>query len=283
MAMLATEDRPRALTQWKRLAARLKCVRCETIGLRLLADKPAGVNCPACGTLYRFQEGVLDLVPAEGAFSSPPEYEGFLPTFHHWTLTRRFLLRLNWGVSARKLYSLLEAAIADLTEGFCLDLPLSASTLLTPQYYAYSHLTFVAADVSWQLLRQTRQRLRALPEENVLLVRADVHTLPFRPASFAAVRCLYGLHTFADRPWALQELTAVLQPGGRFAACAYVRGERWLSDRVAGLFVKSGHFAPGATVEEFNRWFAATDLEFLDATVVGGFLLVQALRRSPSE
>ncbi len=46
---------------------------------------------------------------------------------------------------------------------------------------------------------------------------ADVHALPFTPASFDIVLCECVFSTFADKPAAAAELRRVLRPGGRLA------------------------------------------------------------------
>jgi SAM-dependent methyltransferase len=56
-------------------------------------------------------------------------------------------------------------------------------------------------------------------------VRGDASRLPFRAASFDGVCCFAALPMFADPMGALDQMTAVLRPGGRIALMAsYARG-----------------------------------------------------------
>jgi SAM-dependent methyltransferase len=67
---------------------------------------------------------------------------------------------------------------------------------------------------------------RAVEEQdpgNIGYVRGDAVDLPFRDRSFDAVCCFAALHLFDDPFAALDHMTRVLRPGGRFAVLTTVR------------------------------------------------------------
>ncbi len=75
--------------------------------------------------------------------------------------------------------------------------------------------TVVGADLTPEMLRRARFKLRRRCARRVPLTAADALSLPFRSGAFRAVTIAFGLRNIPDRPRALRELHRVLAPGGR--------------------------------------------------------------------
>lgn len=78
--------------------------------------------------------------------------------------------------------------------------------------YADSEAAITCTDLSWQMLRRARQRLRS---DRPWYVAADLTHLPFADNSFDCVTCGYVLEHLPDPGDGLVELARVLEPGGR--------------------------------------------------------------------
>jgi SAM-dependent methyltransferase len=81
----------------------------------------------------------------------------------------------------------------------------------------------VGIDASETMLARGAGELRRSGPDNLVLIRGDATTLPFRDASFDAACCFAALHLFAEPFAALDEIRRVLAPGGRIAIMTSVR------------------------------------------------------------
>lgn len=78
--------------------------------------------------------------------------------------------------------------------------------------YADADATITCTDLSWQMLRRARQRLKSGRPQ---FVAADITRLPFADGSFDCVTCGYVLEHLPDPRDGLEEIARVLEPGGR--------------------------------------------------------------------
>ena len=78
--------------------------------------------------------------------------------------------------------------------------------------YADPDAAITCTDLSWQMLRRARQRLKSVRPQ---FVAADLTQLPFADGSFDCVTCGYVLEHLPDPRHGLVEVARVLQPGGR--------------------------------------------------------------------
>lgn len=76
-------------------------------------------------------------------------------------------------------------------------------------------------DLSDQMLEIARSRARELGRK-IDLRQGDAHNLPFADAIFDTVVCTFGLCAIPDIDAALDEMTRVLQPGGRLILVDHV-------------------------------------------------------------
>lgn len=79
--------------------------------------------------------------------------------------------------------------------------------------------SIVGVDISPEMIKVGRKKLRAAGASNVTLTVGDVSELPFPDASFDAVMSVFGLHEVPEpaRSSAIAESMRVLRPGGLFA------------------------------------------------------------------
>jgi SAM-dependent methyltransferase len=73
----------------------------------------------------------------------------------------------------------------------------------------------IGVDLSPEMLALARARAAAQAVANVEFRHADFDQVYFRPESFDAVICVFGLFFFPDMPAALRKMWRFLRPGGR--------------------------------------------------------------------
>ncbi|HXE79265.1 MAG TPA: class I SAM-dependent methyltransferase [Vicinamibacterales bacterium] len=83
----------------------------------------------------------------------------------------------------------------------------------------------MATDYTGAMLTLLRKRVEESGFSNVECAAADIHALPYPPASFDLVVAGNVLHLVPDLPGALAALCRVLRPGGRLLAPTYCHAE----------------------------------------------------------
>ena len=94
-----------------------------------------------------------------------------------------------------------------------LDVPVGTAYFTTELARRHAGVV-VGADIAAGMARRAAGRGREAGADDLVVVRADVHHLPFRDATFGAALCTNGLHVIPEPHRALQELHRVLVPGG---------------------------------------------------------------------
>jgi SAM-dependent methyltransferase len=113
--------------------------------------------------------------------------------------------------------------------------------VFTAAHYATAEREVVLVDRSVAMLKKAAERLPA--DGAATLVQADLHDLPFAPASFATVACHGVLHVLED-PWAaLRALGEQVAPGGRLFASMLVT-DRGVGRRYLGVLERAGEVGP---------------------------------------
>ncbi len=86
---------------------------------------------------------------------------------------------------------------------------------------------------------------------NVILLRADIGSLPIRAKKVDGCISMNGFHAFPDKTLALRELTRVMKSNKNLASCFYVKSKRKLTDFVViNILQKQGAFPPPFFCEE---------------------------------
>ncbi|KAL7127770.1 hypothetical protein ABFS83_14G273400 [Erythranthe nasuta] len=83
----------------------------------------------------------------------------------------------------------------------------------------------VALDFSETMLQQCYDFIKQdknFPQENLIMVRADISRLPFPSSSVDAVHAGAALHCWPSPSSAVAEISRVLKPGGMFVATTYI-------------------------------------------------------------
>jgi ubiquinone/menaquinone biosynthesis C-methylase UbiE len=201
----------------------LRCPACAGSPLSLPADSAPGLRCGGCGRRYPYAGGILDLYTGPEVF----------------TLAQRSLqTRLTTGLYERFRWLLARAVVGytirEEVARFAQTLELEAGDTLLDVACGPANFTVPLARLAWpglvigldispaQLARAAANVTRA-GLDNVLLVRGDVHQLPFRDQVVGKVNCAGGLHQFPDPARALAEVARVLPAAGRFAGSTLAR------------------------------------------------------------
>lgn len=97
--------------------------------------------------------------------------------------------------------------------GAILDMPVGTAHFTIPLAHAHDGLV-VGADIAEGMVRAARAAARRARTEQLSVVQADAHHLPFGDGTFAAVMCTNGLQVIPGIDRALDELARVIRPGG---------------------------------------------------------------------
>jgi SAM-dependent methyltransferase len=231
----------------------------------LVRDRRAGVS-----AYYRFDEARLEAAPralwqALRADSDDPllrqdaeRVAGVLAmraSDQNWAdsvagdMERHYSPGRTWEAMARSALPLLETGdVLDIASGDGV-----LAELLAPHARRYACI-----DASPRVVAAARERLA--PLRNVEVREADMHALPFEPASFDLVAMMHAL-TYSEKPAvAVAEAARVLRPGGRLLLTSLARhGHRAAVEAY-------GHVNLGFTGRELRRFVerAGLSLQSLD-------------------
>lgn len=111
------------------------------------------------------------------------------------------------------------AAIAG-SDGLVLEIGVGTGRIARPA--AAAGCRVVGLDISTDMLAQAQEGLRPFPP-NLVLTQADMHHLPYRSRSFAAVLAVHVLHLAQNWQQMLREAVRVLRSGG-----AFIQGDDWI-------------------------------------------------------
>jgi ubiquinone/menaquinone biosynthesis C-methylase UbiE len=75
-----------------------------------------------------------------------------------------------------------------------------------------------AVDIAFEMLREAQQR-PGIEHDNVLLIQADAHRMPFAAETFDWILCNSVFPHFHDQAACVQHLAALLKPCGGFMVC----------------------------------------------------------------
>lgn len=163
-------------------------------------------------------------------------------------------------------------AIGRANGGPILDLPVGTG-YFTLDVAEHHDGIVVGADLAEGMVLESQRAARAANLDNLELVRADAHRLPFADGAFACVMCWNGLQVMPGTEATVQELARVLRPGGTLFASILTlplgdvvseRTRRKLPpmlqgrDRFARAFAAAGLVVEDVAVDRLATVFTAT-------------------------
>ena len=112
------------------------------------------------------------------------------------------------------LVNLIVEQLSPLKDHAVLDVGTGTGRLGMAVHVHLPHGSIVGLDSGRGMLRVAREKILKQNIENFFLVRGRAERLPFQPGVFDSACLMLSFHHFADPLRALQELHAVLKPGG---------------------------------------------------------------------
>lgn len=200
-------------------------------GLSVFSAPRSSLQCNTCKKQYRGNETHIDLTAASGtkeyAESKPVSVELFRTPLVSFLYERGWRQSFLFGgfPGLEKEFELAKDFLKPVLGGNIVDA--SCGSGLFSRLFARSGLfsLVVALDFSENMLNQCYEFITqeaGFPEENMILVRADICRLPFVSSSIDAVHAGAALHCWPSPSTAVAEISRVLRPGGVFVATTYI-------------------------------------------------------------
>ena len=182
------------------------------------------------------------------------------------SLFGKLYIKTFWhGVDDNRIAAELLRYIPDRFSGRLLDVPVGTGVFTCEKYKRMTKADIICLDYSEDMLEQAKARFAKNGIDNVTFLRGDVGALPFEDCAFDTVLSMNGFHAFPDKDKAFSEITRVLRPGGRLAACFYIRGRSAVTDAlVKNVLARKGWFTPpfdtsGELMKRLERAYEVTN------------------------
>lgn len=211
-----------------------------------LVDGGAGLRCPVTGRVFRYQDGVLDLLLNHGPRTvSQRALDTSVTTWFYdhmrdWIMAAGGLPSFSVEVAniQRRLGAIPGDVIVDLACGHG-NFTVEWSRLVGPTGLV------LGLDISRSTLARAATRVKALELGNVLLIHADALHLPLADGSIRKINCSGGFHAFPDLSRALQEISRVSCSGAVLTASTFAESpdhprpflRKWFKERFGLHFV----------------------------------------------
>ncbi|KAL2468020.1 putative methyltransferase [Forsythia ovata] len=201
-------------------------------GLSLESAAESSLQCSTCRKTYSGNETHLDLtitgggkVYGESMAASTELFRFPLVSFLYERGWRQSFSVLGGFPGPEKEFELVKDYLKPVLGGNIIDA--SCGSGLFSRLFAKSGLfsLIVALDFSETMLRQCYEFIKQddnFPEENIILVRADISRLPFASSTVDAVHAGAALHCWPSPSAAVAEISRVLKPGGIFVGTTYL-------------------------------------------------------------
>lgn len=233
----------------------LECPNCRQGSLDMAADgtdQGRGLQCTECRKFFPYRTGVLDMLGdgKQQLTLAQKSLQGTaLAKAYAWI--RDPLALLVVGYTFGQEVEMMEHAL-DLREGdTVVDIACGHGNFTLAIAEVIGPGLVIGLDISRPMLEEAAASMHRKNLGNVLLIRGDVHNLPFGPSTVAKVNCSGGFHQFPDLEKAIANTYRVLSPGGRFSGSSFTKGgsrlNRWVQELIE----------------------SRTDLHFLDLTTLG--------------
>ncbi|MEO8435825.1 MAG: class I SAM-dependent methyltransferase [Pyrinomonadaceae bacterium] len=212
-------------------------------------------------TIRTLEDGIYSVLP-DGVHNHLYDRRAAL---YDLAVGTRLYNRVMWGASPGDYVAFARRAVGSQSSAPMLDAG-CGSMLFTAPAYLESRRPIIGFDQSLKMLRRARTRLLGLAgsmPDQIILLQADLNDLPFRPTSFGPVLCLNVLHQFAEAVTLIQNLKALLTPGGQLYLTSLVSNRRFVGDRYLDLLYRAGEFVrPRSSMALKKLLSAALNSEF---------------------
>ncbi|XP_051126433.1 uncharacterized methyltransferase At1g78140, chloroplastic-like isoform X2 [Andrographis paniculata] len=190
------------------------------------------LQCHTCQKSYSGKDSYLDMTIAGGGNVSGESMAASTEFFRFPLIS--YLYERGWRQSfsvlggfpgPEKEFELIKDYIKPVSGGNIIDA--SCGSGMFSRLFAKSGLfsAVVALDFSESMLQQCFEFVKQednFPEENLILVRADISRLPFASSTVDAVHAGAAMHCWPSPSAAVAEISRVLKPGGTFVASTYI-------------------------------------------------------------
>ncbi|MBN2338407.1 MAG: class I SAM-dependent methyltransferase [Acidobacteria bacterium] len=210
------------------LARILPYMRCPRCAAERLERCPDGLSCPACGSAFASQDGILDMIGEDPGEVITP-FQRLMQSRAVVSVYESPWRHLGYFVASSRSFSREMETVLSLAgergDGPALDLACGPGVFTRP-LARRSRGIVIGLDLSRPMLRQAARRIAEDGIPNIQLIRASAFALPFADGVFSHVNCCGALHLF-DRPEkALAEIARVTRAAGGFSVQTTIRPER---------------------------------------------------------
>lgn len=258
-------------------AALVRCPRCSH---RALHGSPAGLRCSHCETEIATDRPFLDfaLTTPRGVFAGITTQQALMESEMvarvYERVWRPAFVRLVAGPGARghaggfpgelfvHKHSL---AMADRA-GPWLDISCASGLFTRAMAAANPADLVIGLDISAAMLDVAARRAR--DAENIVLVRADAHHLPFDDEVIGGINNSGALHAYDDPEQVFAEILRVLRPDGVYVGSTFSRAVSWRT-RLFSRVAKIRRFDP----LELRAWLSRVGfVDYEDVQLGGAFI-----------
>jgi SAM-dependent methyltransferase len=238
-----------------------------------------GVECPRCRRRYAHGGDFLEFLSVEPTASTPEQrfMESELVARLYERLWRPTFVRVMAGSGARastggfpgEFFIHKHSLAMEDRDGPWLDL--SCGTGLFTRAMAASDPggLVVGLDIARAMLEAAARRSKGYG--NVVLVRADAHSLPFRDGGFGGVNNSGALHAYDDPEQVFTEILRVLRPGGIYVASTFSHHAS-LTARATARMAGIRRFEP----VELRAWLSRIGFADYEEIQFGGAFIFRA-------
>ena len=217
----------------------LECPGCHQGPLAMVGDGAAGdrgMRCSGCSRFFPYRAGILDMLgEGEQQLTLAQKSLQAATLAKAYARTRDPLTLLVAGLTFRQEVQRMERAL-DLRAGdTVLDIACGHGNFTAAIARRVGPGLVLGLDISQPMLEQAVRRMHRDVLHNVVLIRGDVHNLPFGFGTIAKINCQGGFCQFPDLDKAIDNIYRVLSAGGRFSGSCFARSRGSLDQRIQEL------------------------------------------------
>ncbi|MDP2950194.1 MAG: methyltransferase domain-containing protein, partial [Chloroflexota bacterium] len=214
----------------------LECPGCRQRPLDMVGDDPAGdrgLLCNECKQFFPYRAGILDMLgDGEQQFTLAQKSLQASMLVKAYARIRDPLALFVAGYTFRQEVQKVEHAL-DLRPGdTVLDVACGHGNFTAAIARRVNPGLVLGLDISQPMLEEAVAKMHRHGPDNVVLIRGDVHNLPFGYGTIAKINCSGGFHQFPDVHKAIDNIYRVLSPGGLFSGSSFAQSRSHLSRRI---------------------------------------------------